>query len=236
MCLGLASTRIRGDVQCTRLRLTLARRLKRGRWLAQGGLGSGGPLEEGLSGWRRSVCSRAMNYAVRRGLGPRRRGKKMEKDCRTANQPARNWERDDVYLHGPEPLYPPHPSLRRVPSPFSSPSPPVPPPELLSTTTIHLPPSPTPPPRRSRAPPTLRSSRLKFSYRHVYRPSLCFEQVKCTATVVASSFRHAIFLLPSLSRTNNREVVSLPSSAWPPWFFSMKEKFERKDSISHAGR
>lgn len=38
-----------------------------------------------------------MNYAVRRGLGLRTpaSGKKMEKDCRTANQPARNWERDN---------------------------------------------------------------------------------------------------------------------------------------------
>lgn len=77
----------RGDVQCTRLRLTLARRrrrrrrwLKRGeggrwRWARRVGRGGGAALlEEGpreAERRRRSVCSRAMNYAVRRGLRPR---------------------------------------------------------------------------------------------------------------------------------------------------------------------
>lgn len=37
--------------------------------------------KEGMPGRRRSVCSRAMNYAVRRGLRPRMtpRGRKTEK-------------------------------------------------------------------------------------------------------------------------------------------------------------
>lgn len=66
-----------GDIQCTRLRLTLARKKEKveARWeglVVQGGFGGGGdPLKEGTLGRRRSVCSRAMNYAVRRGLGPR---------------------------------------------------------------------------------------------------------------------------------------------------------------------
>lgn len=70
------NTRIRGDVQCTRLRLTLARKKEkveaREGSVVQGGFGDGGgPLKEGTLGRRRSVCSRAMNYAVRRGLRPR---------------------------------------------------------------------------------------------------------------------------------------------------------------------
>lgn len=71
-----------------------------------------------------------------------------------------------------------------------------------TTTTILLPPSaslplspPTPPPgldslaryaRRASYEADTSPRRLKFSYRHVYRSSLCPEQVKCTATGVVA--------------------------------------------------
>lgn len=113
-CTGLASTRIRGDVQCMRLRLTLARRLKCGRWWRKEGWGGGGPREEGPPGWRRSVCSRAMNYAVRRGLGPRTpaSGRKTEKELPRGESTRRETGRETtIYQHGPEPLCPPHPPL-----------------------------------------------------------------------------------------------------------------------------
>lgn len=148
---GSASTRIhaaRDDVQCTRLRLTLAWRrtrtrtrrwrwLKRRRWWRKEGWVAAALLEEVLG--RRSVCSRAMNYAVRRGLGPRtsagrpeggERRKETEKGRRVVrrrekerNRRGMSKERDGeretvIYPHGPELLYPPH-LLSRLPPPFS---------------------------------------------------------------------------------------------------------------------
>lgn len=155
----------------------------------------------------------------------------MEKDCRTANQPARNWERDDDI-----------PTRSRATLPFSSSlasrstsSPPVSPPEPLSATTIHLPPSPTPPPRRSRATPTLRSSRLKFSYRHVYRSSLCLEQVKCTATVApfSTSFRHChAAQIAGRPPRHFSSFTTFNQSKLSGFFFHLvKERLERNERL-----
>lgn len=78
----------------------------------------------------------------------------------------------------------------------------MPPPESLLLSS-HLPTfvDAAPPPRRSMCTtPALCPGRLKFSYRHVYRPSLCLEQPKCTATIVAycqdTTTLFSIFLPP----------------------------------------
>lgn len=144
--------------------------------------------KEGTLGRRRSVCSRAMNYAVRRGLRPRMppRGRKTGKERRTT----RDADGDTLAR-----------SRATLLSSFSLASRSFSLLLLLAASTCvchHLSPPPLPsslppsPPRRRLldapariTPPTLCSNRLKFSYRHVYRPSLCLEQVKCTATVVA---------------------------------------------------
>lgn len=159
-----------------------------------------------------------------------------------------------IHSHGPEPLYSPHSLSRRVPS--LSPRP------LAASTCVchHLSPPlpsslpPSPPRRRLLdapariTPPTLCSNRLKFSYRHVYRPSLCLEQVKCTATVVApgstmlfSTFRRhccagrewqgdldvrfssfALWNIPVFLRLNGREAANYDPFAW-----KITDKIER---------
>lgn len=65
----------------------------------------GGPLEEGPPGWRRSVCSRAMNYAVRRGLGPRTQEEERWRRTAVRRINRRETGRETtIYPHGPEPL------------------------------------------------------------------------------------------------------------------------------------
>jgi len=129
-----------------------------------------------------------MNYAVRRGLRPRMppRGRKTGKERRTT----RDADGDTLAR-----------SRATLLSSFSLASRSFSLLLLLAASTCvchHLSPPPLPSsllpsPLRRRlldapariTPPTLCSNRLKFSYRYVYRPSLCLEQVKCTATVVA---------------------------------------------------
>lgn len=234
------STRIHGDVQCTRLRLTLARKkekveAQREGSVVQGGFGDGGgPLKEGTLGRRRSVCSRAMNYAVRRGLRPRMplRGRRTERERHTARDAD-----GDILARSRATLLS---SFSLASRSFSLLF-------LLAASTCvchHLSPPPLPsslppsPPRRRLldapariTPPTLCSDRLKFSYRHVYRPSLCLEQVKCTAT----GFYYAILHLPSplLRRESGREAstsVSLPS---PFGIFQFSSVSQRREAAKY---
>lgn len=175
--------------------------------------------KEGTLGRRRSVCSRAMNYAVRRGLRPRMtpRGRKTGKGApRTRDADGDILARSRATLLSSFSLASRSFSLLFL---------------LAASTCVchHLSPPPLPsslppsPPRRRLldapariTPPTLCSNRLKFSYRHVYRPSLCLEQVKCTATVVAPGFYRAILHLPPLlRRESGRETsTSVSLSLW----------------------